>query len=211
MKYANRSNGFYAIDGDLYPSVTTILQTLNKPALKNWLIKQGALIQKTHNPKDDKALLAHFRNNQDKIFSRGSELHDLAEAYFKSGALITPLEVTGFYEAFRKFVEKFKIEPIHVEVQVHSKKHNFAGTCDGIFKINGQVMIVDWKTGKGLYPEVELQLSAYAQAAKEMKLVKQTPSLLAVCFKENGEYEYKQYKNSFEIFKAVRTVWDWSR
>lgn len=211
MKYANRSNGFYRIDGELYPSVTTILKTLNKPALFNWALSIGAEIEKEHKPKDKKELFKLFNERQDKVFNRGSQVHDLAEAYFKTGKFIKPLVENKYYEAFQKFVKEHDPKAKHIEIEVVSKEHGYAGTCDGVFEINGQIAVVDWKTGKGLYPEVQLQLSAYARAIREMGVVDKNDTLLAVCFKDTGEFEYKQFHDVFDVFMAVKKVWEWSR
>ena len=44
------------------------------------------------------------------------------------------------------------------------RKHGYAGTADFVAKINGVVVLGDVKTGRALYPEVGLQLSALAHA-----------------------------------------------
>jgi hypothetical protein len=74
------------------------------------------------------------------------------------------------WEQWRKLVE---LEPIDIEQMVWSDKYSYAGTMDLYGKVTlpeiGRVnVIIDWKTGKGIYNEALLQNAAYTRAYEEM-------------------------------------------
>lgn len=169
----------------------------------------GAEIQKTHSPKDTKELLKLFYEGRDKTMNRGSLLHSMTEAYYKSGAFIEPLTPNPFYDGFKKFVKEYTIKPLHIEAQVHSKEYGYAGTCDLVCEINGQTSVLDWKTGKNIYNDAQLQLSAYGHAAKEMGLVEKVDTLVVVLFKEDGSYMVKQFTPDLDTFLSLKKVWEW--
>jgi hypothetical protein len=78
--------------------------------------------------------------------------------------------------AFAKWKEWEKdrnFEPLHLEQQVFSMVHGYAGTLDMIARYtrpDGKkvLALVDWKTSSGIYLEYLLQLGAYHLAIREM-------------------------------------------
>lgn len=207
MKYQNRKEGYYTINEKAYPSVTTILKVIGKPALLYWAFNQGVELSRA-NPNDEiKQLQGKFRDVSSKAFARGSRVHDMIEAYFKTGEFIEPLFEDPYYNAFKQFVEEHHVECLESEFQICDDEFGFAGTCDFYGLVDGKKSIMDFKTGKGLYPEVGLQLTAYSHASK-----REVENLVAVCFKEDGTYEMKNFtpETYFEDFLAVKRVFMWS-
>lgn len=84
-----------------------------------------------------------------------------------------PAEITTRMQSFVEFVNDFRPRFLATETSVFSR-HGYAGTLDAIVDIYvvppGELtprwvtVCVDWKSGKGIYEEVGLQLSAYARA-----------------------------------------------
>ncbi len=75
----------------------------------------------------------------------------------------------GYVRAAKEFFDQLEPEVLHSEVTVYSRKYGYAGTTDiiGNLRMGGGKpvpCIIDFKTGKGVYPEMGLQLSAYARA-----------------------------------------------
>ena len=102
------------------------------------------------------------------------------------------------------WVEKYKPETISQDKAVYSKKYSYAGTFDWIGTIlvpegdklfnpklwNKRIMLLpDWKTSSGIYPEYASQVSAYSVATLEMGLYKDF---------------FKQYKG--RVFGAVLRI-----
>ena len=66
---------------------------------------------------------------------------------------------------FHRFISDFEPGFLEVEATAWSETHGYAGTLDFIAMVDGEVVITDIKTGKsGAWPDVALQLSAYANA-----------------------------------------------
>lgn len=58
------------------------------------------------------------------------------------------------------------LTPRNVELQVAHPELGYAGTTDGLFyDSGGRVVLPDWKTSAGIYPEMFWQCAAYALAA----------------------------------------------
>ncbi len=56
---------------------------------------------------------------------------------------------------------ELKIEPLGSELMVYSKLMGIAGTLDHPCIINGDVWILDWKTGNNIYDSSNLQVASY--------------------------------------------------
>ena len=88
---------------------------------------------------------------------------------------VIPADVQKSFNAFVKWYrQQSSIKPLGVEQIVYSKKHDVAGTFDCLLEIDGKTVLCDLKTTNpsrdaplGVYPEMFLQLGAYAQMYKE--------------------------------------------
>jgi len=87
---------------------------------------------------------------------------------------ITKNELAPYFEGFELWVARNQPRFIHSETTVWNRKEKYAGTLDLIaelphFQLPGEsepgcFAILDAKSGSGVYPEVGLQLAAYARA-----------------------------------------------
>jgi hypothetical protein len=133
-------------------------------------------------PKDvDRAVELHrgaFRQARDKRADAGTRAHTIAEAL----TLDTPLPESlsdqdeAYADAFLKFVADHDPEWLHVEATVAHPAHRYAGTADWFARIDGKVVVGDYKTrGKApdpakrkkyglLYEGNRMQLAALAYA-----------------------------------------------
>lgn len=173
-----------------YWSVTTIIGALDKPALVYWSANETAKAAVA----DRKAWLARLENEGEESaieylkgarFRRprgersaaqlGTEVHAACEQYALSGTRPdVDAEVAPFVDQFDRFLQEWQPEYQATEVTVYSPTYGYAGTCDGFLNIDGQRLIIDYKTSrdsvdgrgkpKGPYPEVALQLAAYRYA-----------------------------------------------
>lgn len=164
LKGTKRHTIYKTKDGKRVPGVTTITGMLDKPALKYWgnnIGLQGIKI----------------REYVDKLAEIGTLVHEMVEADFMGKEASTAgyteqqidLAENGFlsYLAWKEKDNK-KIEPMYNEVRLISEVWRIGGTADVICVLNGEVTLLDLKTGSGIYPEMEMQVSAYASIAREM-------------------------------------------
>ena len=208
-KRQHRRGGFYWNDGKPFVSVTTVLQVLDKPALRYWFGKQVYLAMVKDPTLNEKAALSAPYQVSDKAKSRGSTIHSIVEAY-KAGAKVedVPEEFRGYNQALHLWIGDNHVEILEHERTVKHEGHRYAGTLDLLVKLNGndKPLIVDVKTGKDIYPEAFLQLSAYAAALYEEGVEADMAVLL---LKEDGKYKFERGEPNMTAFLACKTLWEW--
>jgi len=75
-----------------------------------------------------------------------------------------PDELAPYRSGWEAFVADFQPEFLMSEATVWNRTEHYAGTLDWFAKIGHKIVLGDTKTGKDVYPEAGLQLSAYAHA-----------------------------------------------
>ena len=148
-------------DGTRVPGVTTVLGILNKPALVKWannLGLQGIDSSKYRDAMADigtlahKMILDHFNKEQTDTSEYSKEQIDKAENCLLS-----------FYE----WLKGHDLEVVLAEAPLVSEQYGFGGTVDCLCKLDGVLTLLDFKTGKAIYPEMIYQLAAYRRLLKE--------------------------------------------
>lgn len=180
-----------------FPSVTHILSCISKPALVTWaanterdlvaqaatdLYLDAAVLPK---PMTKDAFLASLtlRLGDAKAHARetakacevGSQAHHLIEWASRKaiGQVVGPEpkvrdEALWAYMAWEDWVKQHQVTPIAIEQVVWSATHGYAGTLDLLATVDGDLAVVDYKTGKAVYEEAHLQNVAYQVALAEM-------------------------------------------
>ena len=77
------------------------------------------------------------------------------------------------FMAWEDWKKQAGLKPIEIERTVWSLTHGYAGTMDllgevDIAGVGRTVAVLDWKSGKAIYPEARLQNAAYVHALCEM-------------------------------------------
>jgi hypothetical protein len=109
----------------------------------------------------------------------GSEAHDLFERMIRGERVgYVSRDMDPYKRHFGEFLDAVQPELVRAEDVAWSDTHQYAGSFDGILRIRlnedgkpdpaGEpaLVVADWKTGKNTYPDVALQMSAYAHADK---------------------------------------------
>lgn len=150
---------------------------------------------------------------------KGSKVH-YAITYLLTGEPITfesvfPNPGTGKAEtltieeweclmSFQAWYLETKPEIIANEVLAWNEEHGYAGTIDLICKINGQLYIVDFKTGQNIWPEYELQLSAYNAAMEDNHKL----AILQIGYRRNKNgWKFTEVQDKFDLFLAAKQIW----
>ncbi len=147
LKRVKAHTRYVTADGERVPGCTTITGVLNKPALVKWangLGLDGIDVEEYVDVLADVGTLVHAMVLEDcggpdvdyDTFS--AEQIRLAENAFIS------------YCDWRK---SRKVEPVLVEVPLVSEDHRFGGTPDLVAVVDGQLELVDFKSGSGIYAE----------------------------------------------------------
>jgi len=153
----NKKNTAHVIyknsEGKRLPGVTTVVGLLDKPFLKAWANRIGLEGIDLNSYMDDLAnvgtlshamIQAHFTGNEVDTSEYSKNDIDRAE-----NAMIS----------FINWVQSMPIKPILNEVELTNEE--FGGTVDMLCEIDGRKVLVDFKTGSGIYDEVFYQLAGY--------------------------------------------------
>ena len=175
----------YLIDRERYRRVSTILGVINKPALVPWAKRTTLerIEEILRNPEVEGGLAQLFADGPDsreyetwvdRVIAAGKKAADSSAAADRG---------TRIHEEIRQalsppyvervisdecghalnFLEDKKISVDAVEMTLWDTLYKIAGTCDAIGRDSeGRRIIWDWKTGSGPWPEMALQLGAYA-------------------------------------------------
>jgi len=199
--------GMYLIDNKYYPSVTQILSVIDKPALRIWFGKQVYMATALNPAISEQEALAEPVKQSTSAKGRGTAVHDIVEAYENTGK-VAGLEgpFQGYARAFESWINSNDIKVIGHEQTVKSEKYHYAGTLDLLVKVNGNLTLIDVKTGKDIYPEAHLQVSAYKQALSEDGTELQGAGILLL--QEDGTYKYEQAKDKLKTFLACKVLWE---
>lgn len=192
----SKQGRFYAIDEERFPSVTTILQAVNKPALVGWAAKEERLMtvqaaadlyQDIHGtPRMTRTTyittldtrIGKVKAHQ-KLLAKASEIgtqvHKLIEWNMRQtlGQVVGPEPTISekalwAFMAFEEWAKTIHLTPVLIEQTVFSRTHRYAGTMDLLAKVDGVLTLIDFKTGKSIYGEAHLQNVAYQVALAEM-------------------------------------------
>lgn len=156
--YGRYSRFYVTPEGAKYPSVTTILSAVNKPALVNWAAKEERKLVLSalrglmdSLPKNKKTSRLQFMGmleeaiGQQKAHSKilakagdiGSEIHTMTEWVLRRELKqeVGPEPVLGEgatngFVAWDDWRQKTNLVPLLIEQAVYSDKHHYAGTLD---------------------------------------------------------------------------------
>lgn len=156
IEYESAPKRLYRVDGVEVPSVTTILDCLDKKGLPWWGMKIGVegvqelasrgLLQYDITAYPVDGLVALLNSNQltvnhqrDKAGSRGVNVHDALERWAQNGSMPDPSDypsdemayVVGLLAFFHDVgAHEGNFEPEGFELMVGSKEHGYAGRFD---------------------------------------------------------------------------------
>lgn len=189
----------YLVDGERYPSVTTLLGCIDKSGpLMAWAVAE------TKAGRD-------YRETRDTAATRGTSVHDALEVLATDG---TPPDLRNFPEEDRGYVQglcgwwlKHDPVPTMVEQVVASKRLRFAGKFDLLAEVGGFSTLIDLKTSKRVYETHHLQLGGYRLALTECGW--EDPFEAAVLrVGEDGSYEYVPGKADPADFECVVALYE---
>ena len=230
----------YSVNGKVVYGTTSIVGVLDKPALIYWAVNQAienlqanltpgkALDEVQIKTLLENARKAH-RQRKDKSADLGTMIHKWLEDYIKARIEKKPVpkrpinrEMKNAIDGFFKWAKKNNVKLIGCEQKIYSKKYKYAGTYDLDAVVNGKRTIIDFKTGKAIYPEHFLQASAYLQAREEeigkkynggvaiLRLSKENKEKEILSF-EVQQVDRKQVDKLIKVFRCCLGIYVWKR
>ncbi|MFH0917008.1 MAG: hypothetical protein V1912_11280 [bacterium] len=146
--------------------IAAMLGTVRVVRLDN---KKGSPIYVVSDPDAVAGAISWLRNAPYREGERkknvGSAIHEAIEASILGTPRSEPdPDLLPQMEAFHQWEADFKPEYLMAEASVYSDQEQYAGTLDIIARIGGRVLVTDTKSGKAVYADAALQLSAYSRA-----------------------------------------------
>lgn len=237
---------FYTVGGQQYPSVTTILSAIAKPALIAWsanveraaVTAAAADLYEAHLTATAPVLptraaylatltarLGRERAHQKALTKAGdigSQIHKLCEYTMRTaiGAAPGPQPVVCgaahiAHRAFEEWARSVSLKPVLIERTVYSETHGYAGTMDLLARVDGVLTLIDFKSGRSVYPESFLQAAAYSVALEEMGYLEPLQSIVVRLPKTELDPAFEVVPVPpraalFPVFLAAKALWQWS-
>lgn len=224
FRYDDAGERFYGrvVNGNVwwYPSVTKIIKATSPtpPGLMQWYAKHG--FEEANKLRDDAA-------------ERGTEMHVLFERYM-SGQFVDMGSLSEFHAkalmSFDQWYRDYEVEPLAVEVLLHSDTYGYAGTADLVCRIKGgNVVLVDFKSGSSVHDDYAVQLEMYRIAWNEHADMHDIPQVTEVynwlpkdwrkepsctwkrqtseCTPQAIEYRCKLYNETQKTSPRIKTIY----
>ena len=163
MTLASTHQPYRLADGTIVPGVTTVLNVLDKgEGLTYWAWDLG--LQGLD-----------YREVRDAAGRVGTLTHRLIANHLKgapgpgSGGY-SPAEVTKSEKCMVKYLKWEKenpLTPVMIETPLVSEEYRYGGTPDLLAELNGEFVLIDFKTGGAVYESMFAQLAAYRQLLTE--------------------------------------------
>lgn len=231
-----KSGRFYEINGQRLPSVTSILQAINKPALIQWAAKEERLMtieaaadlyEDIHStPKMSRptyvatldARIGKTKAHQKlsaKAQEIGSQTHSLIEWNLRRllGQKVGPEpkiedKAMWAFMSWQDWAKRVSLKPLLIEQTIFSLTHGYAGTMDLFAEVEGVRTLIDWVTGKAVYGEKHLQVAAYEMALAEMGHDKAEAGLILRLPKleSDPDFEAVQVPDVLDLFPTFLAV-----
>lgn len=214
------------------PGVTSVVGKLPKDFLTFWAAKESAeaavnnwdLISQLIK-RDEQGAIDYLKGAHRRTSKAASDIGTAAHILFERlarGETINDrhvhADVKGHVRHFREFLEAVQPEFLHLEETCWNDTFGYAGSFDAVAKIDGQRVMVDWKTSKAVYDSVSLQLAAYRYA--ERIIVADTDESIPMPELDGGAVLHVRPEGwalhpmacgpaVFEVFKALLAVFAW--
>src|SRR5437879_3824708 len=184
---------FYTIQGQQLPSVTSVLDIIAKPALGPWYAKEErryfetAMLEVLSRPgaRDPEYVLAAVAEavtgvkaadkERQRAATIGTAVHAGIEWHLRRALgddagpePQLPDAAAWALESWKDWAANVKLEPLAIERTVYCLECGYAGTLDLYARVKGVPSVLDWKTGRAIYPEAFLQNVAYRHAARRL-------------------------------------------
>lgn len=153
----------YVWAGERFPGTTTVIGRFkDSTGLLQWAFRQG------------QSGASSLYENANKAADIGTACHAMIEAHinysdaYEALALIDlpddgKEKAKNAFGMYLKWERQAKVKMLskYQEIQLVSPTYRFGGTPDAIAEVDGEVVLLDWKTSNGIYSDYLIQLAAY--------------------------------------------------
>jgi len=180
----------YRLDGVVLPSVTQIMKPLSDEKYRSI-------------PEDVLSKAAH----------RGTVIHEAIENIIKYDFLDVPEEYEGYVNGFLEFRDMYNPEFLASEYRMAHKFLNYAGTCDLLCMIDGELNLVDYKNTSVINEGLcRVQLEAYSQALASHGVKVEKRRILQ--FRPDGKWVDMMFSpdaEAWRVFGSLKMIYDYKK
>lgn len=213
----------YFIDEQKVIGVTTIIGNgFPKPGLTRWAgntvaeyaVDNWRSLSKMPPSQRLKEMSSAPYKDRDGAGRLGTKIHGIAERIINGEDVTIPAEIAPRIEQYKRFLNEWEVEPIHVELPVFSRKHMYGGTVDLIAKLRGIPCLIDNKSNRtSPFGDVAFQLAGYKYAdfalidGKEISIPE--TEICRVVWIQDDYYEVFPFtvtRRQFNQFLAIKEV-----
>lgn len=141
-----------------------------------------------------------WRRKRDTAADTGTTAHSLIQNWIETKTWVPadlPTDVMNPLLEFQKWERAYRPKWEGSEVHVGSETYMFAGILDALAKIDGTVMLLDFKTSKSIKDDYAIQLAGLCICLEEMGLVVDGRAILHL--PKEGEYEYRPIESNLDL------------
>ena len=194
----NGKRHYVTPEGELYPSITTILSEFSKASIQEWRKRVGE---------------TEANKISGKASRRGTSVHSVCEAYIKNEDGYLDGQTPNIIELF-KTIEPFleRVDNIHgVELALYSKHFGVAGRTDLIAEFDGVLSVIDYKTSNKIKKKewcesYFAQGSFYAVAYEELTKIPVSQVVIVIAVDEEQPQLFVEKRDDWidKIWKAKK-------
>lgn len=218
-KGGGRPGAYRTLNGAVVPGTTSITSRFkNSIGLIKWAYNCGRDGIDMDARKNDAASSGHIAH--DLIESRIHGIEPCPPSPFELGMRDDESyrdivqKALACLRAFDRWREQSKIEIIKTEQPYVSEIYRYGGTLDAVGLIDGQYVLLDWKSGGKIYSDMLAQMGAYLQLWEEFNPDKPLTELHLLRFgKEDAGFHHHSWQRpTLELgrkaFLLMRELYD---
>jgi len=184
------------------------------PYLVKWIADKG--ITESERIKKEAGIKGDKIHQATELIDRGEEIKiDDKILNKETGEMeeLTGDEIEAIL-SYRNFVDEKRPELLANEMTVFAE--TYAGTLDRIFRIDGQIWIVDIKSSQSIWKDMYIQVSSYSHADIDYKALKITDeewenrklAILQVGYQRNkNNYKFTEIPDRYDLFEIAYKQW----
>ena len=191
-------------DGTRVPGASTVAGLLGKPQLVRWANKLGLEGIDCGKYTDESAAVGTLAHAMIIAHIKGERLN--TEGYSPMQVDLAENSLISFFD----WLKRHSLTPIFCEQPFTSEKLRFGGTPDCYCLLDGESVLLDFKTGKSIYGENLVQIAAYKQLVEERGYPVNACIVLRVGRDEDEGFEEHSVGDCgayLEIFKKLLDVY----
>lgn len=144
----------------------------------------------------------------------GTMVHEAIEAYLRNDFLPLDRKREGYFQSFLRFMEATHPKSLLIETRLYEDTMKITGKLDLLADIDGQSVLVDWKTGSWLHLEVWRLQGTFYRYLLEMNGETDLPEIFAFVQldREGGKpliYFLEHDPKDFEACKAALRCYEY--